>query len=108
MPYFFPPVAPGFLLLFAGFVVLTVVGGQVVRTVLKELLPLLRSLVQERQTSASSSSSSELMAQLRVMESRLSRLEGEHRELKEASEFLQKLLDARVEAPDMPVLPKVR
>ena len=106
MPYFFPPIPPGFLILFAGVIVLAVVGGQVVRTVLRELLPLLRTLVQERQANAASSSSAELPAQLRSLESRFSRLEIEHQELKEANEFLQKLLTDRGEAPTASMLSK--
>jgi hypothetical protein len=93
--------SPGFAILFAAVIVLGVVGGQVMQTVLKELLPLLRTLVEERHSRANASPSSQLSTDLQALEARLSRIEEDHQKLTEATVFLQRLLDERPEHPSV-------
>lgn len=94
--------APGFAILFAAVIVLGVVGGQVMQTVLKELLPLLRTLVQERQARVSAAPSQDLLAELQAIRVRLTQIEEDHERLSEANAFLQRLLDDRHQPSSLP------
>ena len=94
--------APGFAILFAAVIVLGVVGGQVMQTVLKELLPLLRTLVQERQARVGAAPSQDLLTELQAIRVRITQIEEDHERLSEANAFLQRLLDDRLQSPPLP------
>ena len=93
---------PEFAILFAAVIVLGVVGGQVMQMVLKELLPLLRTLVQERQARVGGTSSQELLGDLKAISARMKRIEEDHERLTEANAFLQRLLDDRLQPASLP------
>lgn len=76
--------------LFAAVIVLGVVGGTVLQTVLKELLPLLRTLVEERK--AGIGAGGEIHERLVALERQVAAMEARHGELKTETEFLQNLL----------------
>lgn len=78
-------------------IVLGVVGGSVMQMVLKEVLPLLRTMAQERQAVGGRSGTSPSHEALESIEKRLARVEAGQRKLEEESEFLQKLLAERTE-----------
>lgn len=81
--------------LFAAVIVLGVVGGQLMQMVLKELLPLLRTMAQGRQLLSAKADLAQLPELFASLERRLAQVEANQRELKEESEFLQKLLNDR-------------
>ena len=97
--------SPGFAILFAAVIVLGVVGGQVMQTVMKELLPLLRTLIQERQSRLSAPPTQELLDELQSISVRMNQIEEDHERLSESNMFLQRLVDERLQPPSLPSSP---
>lgn len=79
---------------FATVIVIGVVGGSVVMFLVKELVPILRTLAEQRRAPAGDDVQ-RLGAELRSVEARLSSLETEHRRVAEQAEFAQRLLQDR-------------
>ncbi len=82
--------------LLAVVIVFGVIGGTVLQMVLKELLPLLRSMAEERRR-GDVAPGTDTAERLAALEQRLALLEADQRELEEQGEFLQKLLSERQE-----------
>lgn len=81
---------------FAAVVVLGAVGGQLAYTVLKKLLPLLETMVRERQQGITPSQVAELREEVADLRAEIARLEADDRRidsLEEQVSFLQSLLE---------------
>jgi hypothetical protein len=76
-------------------IIIGVVGGQLAQMVLKELLPLLRSIAEQRQQSVAPADSARIADALVALERRLERLEVAHDRLEEERRFTYELLAAR-------------
>jgi hypothetical protein len=77
----------------AAIIVIGVVGGSVIKMVLKELMPLLRRIAEERtQGALADPGQRELLAGI---DRRLRELESGQRQLREEAEFLQRLVEDR-------------
>lgn len=82
---------------FAAVIVIGVVGGSLGMMVLKELLPLLRTIAEQRgQSQSVGTERAEALAQI---EARLDRLEANDRALLESNEFMRRLLEERRPTP---------
>jgi hypothetical protein len=82
--------------LFAAVIVVGVVGGSLAQMVLKELLPLLRNLAEQRAV-AGGAGADPLAAEVEALRERLAHLEGSHQRLSEESRFLTRLLAERAD-----------
>lgn len=78
---------------------LGLVGAHVLQMVLKELVPLLRTMAQERQAIAAKTDLAKLPELVGSLEQRLVRVEANQRKLRDESQFLQKLLNDRPDEP---------
>jgi hypothetical protein len=84
----------------AAIIVIGVVGGSVIKMVLKELMPLLRRIAEERTHGAlSDPGQRELIA---TLERRVRELESSQRQLNEETRFLQRLVEERSERIALP------
>lgn len=86
--------------IFAAIIVLGVIGGQLIHMLFNRALPLLETLVQQKQKGLSGGDLSELRAEIASLETRIARLEGGDRRLEGLEEqvsFLQSLLEGRSE-----------
>jgi len=84
----------------AAIIVIGVVGGSVIKMVLKELMPLLRRIAEERtQGALSDPGQRELIA---TLERRVRELESSQRQLNEETRFLQRLVEERGERTALP------
>jgi hypothetical protein len=82
---------------FAAVIVIGVVGGSLGMMVLKELLPLLRTIAEQRgQPQPLGAQRADDLAQI---EARLDRLEANDRALLESNEFMRRLLEERRPTP---------
>ncbi len=79
-------------------IVLGVVGGRITHTLVKKIIPLLETLVKERQKSISPADAAALRQRIEDLECRIGDLQGhDHRlgEMEERVQFLQSLLEGR-------------
>lgn len=84
--------------IFTAIIVFGVVGGQLAHTVLKRLLPLLETLVQEKQKGLSRADTSDLKAEISALKNQVARLEASEQRLEGVEEqvsFLQSLIEER-------------
>ncbi|HSJ24714.1 MAG TPA: hypothetical protein VK929_08615 [Longimicrobiales bacterium] len=84
---------------FAAVIVIGVVGGQLAHMVLKELLPLLRTIAEQRQHAVPAQEATRIAEALASLDRRLERLEAGHERLDEDRRFVQQLLAGRDQAP---------
>jgi hypothetical protein len=80
-------------------IIIGVVGGQLAQMVLKELLPLLRTIAEQRQQGVAPADMTRLADTLAALDRRLERLEGAHDRLEEERRFTYELLAGR-QQPD--------
>lgn len=78
---------------FAAIIVVGVVGGQLAQMVLKELLPLLRTMTEQRRQAVSPVDAAQIAETLAAVERRLERLEAGQARIEEDREFTRRLLD---------------
>lgn len=78
---------------FAMVIVIGVVGGSLAQMVLKEMLPLLRELGEQRRQQAVSAPDIQRVTELlESLDTRLQRIEADHRRLQQDREFSRQLL----------------
>lgn len=85
--------------LITALIVFGVVSGSVIRMISREVIPLLRTLVQERRQDVAGPVDA---ARLASLEQRVAELEATHHRLWAENEFLHRLVEAR---PEQSVLP---
>jgi hypothetical protein len=84
--------------LLVAIIVVGAVGGSLGRMVLKELLPLLRSIAESRQP-IPAADLERLAADMAELKKRLTSMEHDQQQLREEAEFVQRLLATRSPEP---------
>jgi hypothetical protein len=78
---------------FATVIIVGAVGGQLVQMTLKELLPLVRAIAEQKQRQAAAPTDSAVLERLTGIEERMERLERGVQQLNEDKVFMRQLLD---------------
>lgn len=78
---------------FAAVIVIGAVGGQLIQMTLKELLPLLRTIAEQKQRQMAAPAEGEVLRRLAALEEKLEQVEGGVARLEEDREFQRRLLE---------------
>jgi hypothetical protein len=78
---------------FAAVIIAGAVGGQLIQMTLKELLPLVRAIAEQKQRQAAAGTDTVVLERLAGIEERMERLERGVHQLNEDRVFMRQLLD---------------